>query len=135
MRLVPNSPDLNANGGSISLGGTSVAHGGRGYDAAGMANLVIVPGTAALRGVAYSAVEPGYIDDPARGLSNINRTSSRGGRVALLVRPGDGWAVTIGGASQNIAARDGQYILAGARAQSSKCWRGRFSTMISPLPI
>ncbi|MEO7241234.1 MAG: TonB-dependent receptor [Sphingomicrobium sp.] len=111
IRLVPNQPDLRNNGATASIGGIAVAHGERGYDAAGMLNIVVIPGHAALRAVAYAAREPGYIDDPSRQLSDINRTNSRGGRAALRVDPGDDWSVTIGGAMQNIEARDGQYAL------------------------
>lgn len=113
IRLVPNQPDLRENGGSASIGGVSVAHGDQGYDVAGMINLVVAPGKAAMRAVAYSAVEPGYIDDPSRQMTNINRTKSRGGRATLRIDPGDDWTMTIGGAMQNIATRDGQYALRG----------------------
>ena len=113
IRLVPYAPDLKANGGTASFGGVTVAHGGRGYDVAAMGNLVLMTGKAALRVVGYSAVEPGYIDDPSRRLSNINRSKSVGGRAALRLVPGDDWTVTIGGAMQNITARDGQYALRG----------------------
>ncbi len=113
IRLVPNQPDIRDNGASASIGGVSVAHGDQGFDAAGMLNLVVVPGQAAIRLIAYSADEPGYIDDPSRQLSNINRTKSHGGRAAIRVEPGDDWTVTFGGAMQNIATRDGQYSLRG----------------------
>lgn len=114
IRLVPNAPDLRATAASLSIGGVTVAHGDQGGDAAGMANLVLIPGRAALRVVAFSAVEPGYIDDPSRGLANINRTKSYGGRAALRLRPGGDWSLTIGGATQNISTRDGQYVLRGS---------------------
>ena len=113
IRLVPNPPNMRDIGGSASIGGVSVAHGDQGFDSAAMVNLVVVPDRAAIRAVAYSAEEPGYIDDPVRALSNINRTKSRGGRVALRLNPFDDWTVTLGGAMQNIASRDGQYALRG----------------------
>lgn len=113
IRLVPNQPDLRDNGASASIGGVSVAHGDQGFDAAGMLNLVLIPGRLAVRAVAYATDEPGYIDDPSRHLSNVNRTKSHGGRAALRVEPGDDWAVTIGGAMQNIASQDGQYAVRG----------------------
>ena len=116
IRLVPNPPELGRNAGSLSLGAVTVAHGGQGGDAAAMANIVLVPDRAALRAVAFSAIEPGYIDDRRRGLDNINRTKSAGGRAAIEVRPGGGWRLTIGGAMQNIRSRDGQYVLRGSPA-------------------
>jgi outer membrane receptor protein involved in Fe transport len=114
IRLVPNPPDLAQNAGSLSIGAITVAHGGNGGDAAAMGNFVLVPDRVALRAVAFSTVEPGYIDDPLRGLSNINRTKSVGGRAAIEFRPGDDWRLTFGGAMQNIRSRDGQYALRGS---------------------
>jgi iron complex outermembrane recepter protein len=116
IRLVATRPNLNDHQASMAVGVVSVAHGDQGYDSAGVINWAAIPGTAALRAVAYSSKEPGYIDDPLRGLSNINRTLSHGGRAALRVKPGGGWDVTIGGAIQNIASRDGQYSIRGVPA-------------------
>ncbi len=114
VRLVPNSPDFGHDTGSMSLGAVTVAHGGEGGDAAAMVNLVLSPGRAALRAVAFSSVTPGYIDNPSRGLTNINRTNSRGGRAALAFNWGGDWTLTLGGATQNIRTRDGQYVLRGS---------------------
>ncbi|MCY7279448.1 MAG: TonB-dependent receptor [Sphingomonas bacterium] len=116
IRLVATRPSMRENEGSLAIGGISVAHGDRGYDAAGMVNWVIAPGAAAMRAIAYSSEEPGYIDDQSRGLTNINRTLSHGGRAALRLDPASGWDVTIGGAMQNIASRDGQYSIRGLPA-------------------
>lgn len=113
IRLVPNPADIRDNRASASIGGVSVAHGDQGFDAAAMVNLIVIPGEVAFRAVVYAAEEPGYIDDPSRNISNINRTKSRGGRMALRLNPGDDWTVTLGGAMQNIATRDGQYALRG----------------------
>ncbi|HET7714144.1 MAG TPA: TonB-dependent receptor [Bauldia sp.] len=111
IRLVPTPPDLARNEGSLSIGAIGVAHGSDGFDAAGMVNVVLIPEHAALRLVAYSSVEPGYIDDPSRGLSNVNETKSQGGRFALSVSPARDWLVTIGAAMQNITSKDSQYVL------------------------
>ena len=114
IRLIPNPPNFARNAGSLSIGAVAVEHGDQGQDAAAMANVVLVPDAVALRAVAFSAIEPGYIDDPLRKLSNINRTKSSGGRAAIAFRPGDDWSLTVGGAMQNIHSRDGQYVLRGS---------------------
>ena len=113
IRLIPNAPDFSRNAASTAAGAITVAHGAIGYDAAGMANLVLAPDLAALRVVAYLSTEPGYIDDPSRGLQDINRTKSQGGRFALALSPGGDWKITFGAAKQDIKSRDSQYVLRG----------------------
>jgi outer membrane receptor protein involved in Fe transport len=115
IRLVPSPPNFGRNEASASVGAVSITHGGKGFDTAGMANVVLATGRAALRFVVYSALDPGYIDDPSRGLSNVNETKSQGGRVALSVKPGDGWLLTLGAATQDITSKDSQYVLRGSR--------------------
>lgn len=113
LRLVPNPPAMNGNSGSMAAGATATAHGGEGGDIAGMVNLVPAPGRAALRLVAFASLRPGYIDDPGRNLTNINRTTSQGGRAAFEFKAGGDWTVALGGAMQNVRASDGQYVLRG----------------------
>lgn len=110
IRLVPNDPDNRSNIASAATGLVSVAHGGTGYELAGMTNLALVHSRLALRVVGYSTREPGYIDNPLRGIPDVNRTTSQGGRAALELKPGGDWKITVGGAMQNIATRDGQYV-------------------------
>ena len=62
-----------------------------------------------MRGIAYRVIAPGYIDDLARSLTDINRTSTSGGRIDVRILPADGWTVDLGGLIQNIEASDGQY--------------------------
>lgn len=113
IRLVPGAPDPGGWAGSLSAGGTTTRRGGAGGDVAAMLNAPIADDRIAIRGVGYWTLDPGYIDDPSRGLTDINRTSSFGGRVALRADPGDDWRVTLGAALQNISSRDGQYALRG----------------------
>lgn len=47
-------------------------------------NLPVAPGVA-VRSVGFWRSEAGYIDDPRRGLRDINRTTSFGGRLAVRV--------------------------------------------------
>ncbi len=114
IRLVPVSPDFSNNEGSVSAAVLNIAHGGGGFDVAGMANLVFSNDHAALRLVAYSAAEPGYIDDPSRDVSNVNGTKSEGGRFALAIKPGGDWLLTLGAVTQDITSKDSQYVLRGS---------------------
>lgn len=111
LRLIPNAPDPAGFAATFSAGASAVRHGGNGSDVAAMVNLPI--GNGAVRGVGYWHDEPGYIDDPGRKLTDINRTKSFGGRLAVRLDDVAGWRVEIGGAFQDIGSRDGQYTLRG----------------------
>ena len=78
-----------------------------------MLNLPIVDDRLAMRLVGYRVDEAGYIDDPARSATNVNRTYQTGGRASFRYRPGDGWIIDANGVYQDIASRDGQYTLRG----------------------
>lgn len=109
LRLVPSAPDADGFSASILGGATVVRHGGTGYDAALVANVPLAAGKSALRGVVYGVSDPGYIDDPQRRLTDINRTRTQGGRLAFRLLPGNGWTISLGALTQDINSRDGQY--------------------------
>lgn len=106
--------NLQAGAGAASLGATATQRGGPGADGAAMLNLPLITGTLGLRGVAYASSEGGYIDDLRRDRSDINRTTTRGGRLTARLRPDQRWQVELGGVFQSIRSRDGQYALRGA---------------------
>lgn len=111
IRLVPRMPDSEAAQANAAIGVSSTRSGGMSGDAAVMVNLPIVEGRAALRLVAYGAHEAGYIDDPRRNISNINRSRVVGQRLSLRIDDLAGWTIDVGGVSQEIDVRDGQYTL------------------------
>lgn len=112
VRLVPNTPDRHATYGTLSTGISATRSGGIGSDGVAMFNLPIGD-RSAIRAVLYGAREAGYIDDPARGLRNINRGSSAGGRLALRREDLGGWTIDVGAVIQNIDSDDGQYVVRG----------------------
>ena len=109
IRLVPNPPNLGASSGSLAAGVVTTNKGGTGGDIAAVVNQPLISDRLAIRAVAYRAINPGYIDDIGRGLKNINRTVTTGGRVTVRFARGDKWTFDIGGAFQMINIRDGQY--------------------------
>jgi outer membrane receptor protein involved in Fe transport len=113
LRLLPNEPDLSDAAGAVSAGAMITHHGDAGGDVAAMVNLPMLRGRLAFRAVGYRAIDGGYIDDLGRGRSDVNRTSTWGGRATLLWEPGDDWRLEIGGLAQYIAGRDGQYAIRG----------------------
>jgi outer membrane receptor protein involved in Fe transport len=114
IRFVPNAPDLDVWSGSAALGFGTTRKGSASNDVSAMLNAPLVTGRLGVRAVAYRAIDGGYIDDPGRGLANINRSLSYGGRVALRYLPGGDWTIDAGGVLQNIVSRDGQYTLRGS---------------------
>lgn len=113
VRLVPNTPDSAQTYASASTGVSATRFGGIGGDAAAMLNLPLAKGRMALRLVVYATREPGYIDDPSRGLQDINDSLSFGQRLMFRVDDLAGWTIDAGTVAQNITTDDGQYVLRG----------------------
>jgi len=121
IRLTTNPVDLAHYHASMAGGVTATRDGAPGFDIAGMINAPLKSDVIGARAVGYGIRDGGYIDDRGRGLSDVNRTDTVGGRLALSVDPGDGWRIEMSGAGQQIDARDGQYAerSQGALARSS----------------
>lgn len=108
VRLVPNLPKLGTVEGSGVIGLSNTEDGATGGDAAAMLNLPL-GSDVAIRAVGYGARQPGYIDDIGRGLRNVNRTTSYGGRFAIRYAPTDALTIDAGAVLQNLGSRDSQY--------------------------
>lgn len=109
LRVMPVAPQLSALQASAAGSLAATAHGDPSAEASGMINLPIVQDRLGLRAVAYAIRDGGYIDDTLRGLSDVNRTDTIGGRVSLRAEPGPGWTIDLGATFQSIDARDSQY--------------------------
>ncbi|MGN6819853.1 MAG: TonB-dependent receptor domain-containing protein [Sphingomonas sp.] len=109
IRLTSNPVDLSSVAGSVSSGISATLGGTPGFDVAGMVNLPILPDRLGVRAVGYRSRDGGYIDDAGRGLADINRSDTVGGRIAARLETGGGWQVELGAAGQWIDTRDGQY--------------------------
>lgn len=108
-RIVTNQPVLGTLDGSAEIGFSGVARGGLGGEAEAVLNVPIVDDRMAVRAVGYTAAEPGWIND-TDGRSDVNRSLTYGGRLALRVAPAAGWTVDLTAAGQVIHARDSQYV-------------------------
>jgi iron complex outermembrane recepter protein len=109
IRIVPQAPVLGAIG-SAAWGGVQVTeHGDPGGDAGAVLNLPIATDRLAFRGVIYGGVDGGYIDDRLRGLRDVNRVESWGGRGGLRFAPDAVWTIDLTGTYQSIAGSDAQY--------------------------
>ncbi|MBO9575690.1 MAG: TonB-dependent receptor [Sphingobium sp.] len=109
IRLTPRTPDLDDYRAAASAGATLTKGGAPGYDASLMANLPLIADKVGLRLVGYHLRDGGFIDDTLRGLNNVDRTETIGGRAALRVEPGDGWSIDSGVLAQRIEAADANY--------------------------
>jgi len=109
IRIVRNPARLGIAEASISAGASLTQHGAPGGDIGGAVNLPLAGERIALRVVAYSLSEGGYIDDTARGEADINRTRTVGGRAVLRLDAGNDWSVELGGTLQDIDGADSQY--------------------------
>jgi outer membrane receptor protein involved in Fe transport len=108
IRLQPAPPNLDRIEASMTGGISITEHGAPGGDLSGIIDLPMSDNVG-LRTVAYRVREGGYIDDTLRGLDNVNRVDTVGGRAWLRITPGDDWTVDLGGALQDIKGRDSQY--------------------------
>lgn len=109
VRVVPRAPDLTAFGVQAWGGVQAVQHGGLGGDGGAILNLPVAPDRAALRALFFASTDAGYIDDVKRGLKDVNRVRTLGGRLGVRIEPGDGWTVDIDGVGQSIHGDDAQY--------------------------
>ncbi|ATY34372.1 TonB-dependent receptor [Sphingomonas psychrotolerans] len=109
VRVVPRSPDLGTFEGSAWGGVLAVQHGKPGVDGGAILNLPLKQDVIGFRALAFGSVEGGYIDDVGRGIDDINRVRTFGGRAALRVDPGDDWIVDLNAVGQRIDGDDSQY--------------------------
>lgn len=105
MKYVTNAPDPSRFSASVLVGGSSVDHGGGGYETHGMVNIPLAD-NAAFRLVANDTHFPGYIDDPARGKTDINDVDRWSVRGAVLWLPDPDLSIRLSGAYQHLEAGD-----------------------------
>lgn len=126
VRVVPNAPDLSVAGGHAWGGVQAIQHGRPGVDGGAILNVPIVQDRLAVRILGFGGIDGGYIDDRGRGLNDVNRVSTVGGRVSLRYRPDDDWTIDVTGLGQRIIGDDSQY------ADRIGDGLSRFSTIAQP---
>lgn len=109
VRVVPRSPDLRNFEGATWGGAMAVQHGQPGVDGGAILNIPLKEDVIGLRALAFGSVEGGYIDDVQRGLKDVNRVRTFGGRAGLRVDPGDDWTIDLNAVGQRIDGDDSQY--------------------------
>jgi outer membrane receptor protein involved in Fe transport len=94
LKYVTNAPDLSKFSARAAAGTSFVDNGGEGYDLHGMVNAPL-GNNLAFRVSAYDNNYPGFIDDPSRGLKDINGGQFYGGHAALLWQPTANFSVKL----------------------------------------
>jgi iron complex outermembrane recepter protein len=94
LKFVTNAPDVSGFAAKVESGVSSVTDGATGFDVHAMVNMPLAS-DAALRLVGYDTDYPGFIDDPSRGLTDINGEHVSGGRASLLYVPADSFSVRL----------------------------------------
>ncbi|WP_448101454.1 TonB-dependent receptor [Luteibacter jiangsuensis] len=102
VKFVTTPPDSTRFAGRVQVGGSSVSHGGDGFDTHAMINLPLVKDELALRVNAFARHDPGYIDNVANGKKDTNDAEVRGGRAQLLWTPSSTVSVRLAGLAQNL---------------------------------
>ncbi|MGN6092669.1 MAG: TonB-dependent receptor, partial [Luteibacter jiangsuensis] len=102
VKFVTTPPDSTRFAGRVQIGGSSVSHGGDGFDTHAMVNLPLVRDELALRVNAYARHDPGYIDNVADGKKDTNDAKVRGGRAQLLWTPSSKVSVRLAALAQNL---------------------------------
>ena len=111
-QIVTRRPDVDTASITAEAGSENVWHGGIGGTASAVANLPLSRGSSAVRVVAYTALEPGWIDTGARGDSNETRVW--GARATLRSALGEYWLGDLTGFAQSLNSLDSQYVYAPA---------------------
>jgi outer membrane receptor protein involved in Fe transport len=89
IRMITNKPDLQNLDAKFAGTGSNTSGGGRSHDLNAMLNVPLSEGVAALRAVAYDRKDGGYVDNRVIGKNDTNEQRTRGGRLALRLKPTD----------------------------------------------
>lgn len=120
VRIIPNKPDLQNWFGVAAIEGSLVAHGGPGGAIEGVINAPLIPDRLGLRLAIYGDQGGGWIDDRARGASNVNRSRRSGARAMLGWQIADGWRADVGLTTQWLNVRDSQYAFRGLERSTAR---------------
>jgi outer membrane receptor protein involved in Fe transport len=120
IRLVPRAPEPGETSLAVQGGASAITNGEPGGDAHATLNLPLAGETATLRFNFDAASLGGYIDKPAIGRRDVNRTAIFAGRAALRVDLAPDWQADVILLGQDTEAEDSQYAdRTGRRLESS----------------
>jgi iron complex outermembrane receptor protein len=109
IKFVNKAPDFQTIGGRVEIGATAIDGGDVGVSARGRINLPLSE-TAAVTASGFHRVDPGFLDDPARGRKDRNRSLYDGGRLALALKPTETISINLSALHQRIRIRGNPVI-------------------------
>ena len=104
LRYVTAPADTERLFGTVSLGGNKVTDGGYGSNERVSVNVPLAKDVLGLRVSAFNRDEAGYIDNPFTGKQDVNKATTRGGRVALDWKLDPDWSVRAWALTQKLKA-------------------------------
>ena len=113
-RIVTNKPDFNDFTAAAAVSAAHTHGGSPSYEAEAATNLPILDGRGAIRAVAYYDLLGGYLDNVDLRLSDVDKTTRGGGRLAAGFQLADSWRIDVSGAYQRLNSQDSQYTTVGA---------------------
>jgi iron complex outermembrane recepter protein len=84
LRYVTARPKMNEFSGRVQVDSLSMSAGGEGYGARGSANIPLIDDKLAATASAFFRHDPGLVDDPTHGKSDVDSADVTGGRVSTL---------------------------------------------------
>ncbi|MEP6885925.1 MAG: TonB-dependent receptor [Gammaproteobacteria bacterium] len=99
LKFVTNAPVLGSFSGAAEVAGESVDHGGNGGAVHATLNLPLGD-KVAFRISGFGQDAPGYVDDPSRGVKDVNEGHKSGGRASLLAVPSDNLSIRLTASTQ-----------------------------------
>lgn len=104
LRYVTQPADTQRLSGAVSIGGHKISEGGSGHEARASINVPLATDKLGLRISLLDREDAGYIDDPRRGLQDVNKATTRAGRIALDLRITPDWSLQAWGLTQRFHA-------------------------------
>jgi iron complex outermembrane recepter protein len=89
VKFVTADPSLSAYSGFVETDAASVDHGGVGEGGRARVTAPLIDEVLALGLSGFWRADPGYVDDPEQGRTNVNGAHVRGGHLTLLWRPSE----------------------------------------------
>ncbi len=104
LRYVTQPADTQRLSGAVSIGGHKISEGGSGHEARASINVPLAADKLGLRISLLDREDAGYIDDPRRGLQDVNKATTHAGRIALDWRISPDWSLQTWALTQRFRA-------------------------------
>ena len=111
VRIVTNKPVIDEYHTSASAYVAATESGAPSAGFNGVLNIPLVDDQLAMRAVAYTEDDGGYINDVRLHRDDVNQTKLAGGRMSLKWHPDERWSIIAGFTIQDIGSDDSQYTI------------------------